>query len=615
MSRIAMRLGLLCLAFTTAAFGQTINSVTSAASFTPGSLSPGSIATIFGANLASSTTEAGSIPLPFTLADATVTVNGVTAPLFYASAVQINFQVPYETTPGTASVAVSVAGAGSAAFSVSVDDASPGIFSFGTNRAVAQNPDYSLNDSDSPVAAGSYITAYLTGLGPLDNPVADGAAAPQMPLSRATSSFSATIGGQNANVFFLGLSPGFVALAQADITIPALPSGTYPLVVTIDGIPSNGPLITVSGPASTAPQLTLLSSAAAAVGARNVALNGGAAYLCGTQAIAVVDISDPANPAVIATVGQADLNGSGTYCGLLGNSLIEVVNTQTLVVYDVTDPTSPTLLTSFSAALPFAGDIFFAGTTGFLTTDWFSYDTGSNSIYAQHGELYAYDFSNPAQPVFDSSLQPSSAPASQDASPRFGGVAPDNQNAYIVSTTSTGGDTSGGSAQVQVIDISNPADMQAIGDVIIPEAGVATAIAVQDGTALVSGNTMGWRNPGLPNFDFTGVVTLTALDVSDPTSPTVVSTVGTNIQSSFGALISPLGNGFFAVSILAPADNNDGGPLGSGSLGVVDATDPRNLQLLTMDSLVGLQGIAVSGSYLYAATSAGLSVYQITGPN
>jgi len=146
---------------------------------------------------------------------------------------------------------------------------------------------------------------------------------------------------------------------------------------------------------------------------------------------------------------------------------------------------------------------------------------------------------------------------------------------------------------------------------------IATAIAVQGNTALVAGNTQSWRNPGVPNFDFTGVLTLTALDISDPRNPSVLSTLVTTVATAFdiGPIISPLGNGCFALSIPPPADNTNGGPAGCGQLGVVDATDPQNLKLTTMDSLTGLQGIAVSGSKLYAATANGLSIYQITSPN
>jgi hypothetical protein len=44
--------------------------------------------------------------------------------------------------------------------------------------------------------------------GALDSPVPEDKAALAAPLSRATSPFLATIGGQNTNVFFLGLAPG-----------------------------------------------------------------------------------------------------------------------------------------------------------------------------------------------------------------------------------------------------------------------------------------------------------------------------------------------------------------------------------------------------------------------
>ena len=132
-----------------------ISSIANCASFTVNSLSPGSFATIFGTNLVgqSNSSSFSSLPLPKTLGGAIVTVNGISAPLLYASPTQINFQIPYETTVGTASVIVNAGYASSTPFSAPIAAASPGIFSFGTNRAVAQNPDGSLNDSNNGVGA------------------------------------------------------------------------------------------------------------------------------------------------------------------------------------------------------------------------------------------------------------------------------------------------------------------------------------------------------------------------------------------------------------------------------------------------------------------------------
>jgi uncharacterized protein (TIGR03437 family) len=119
-----------------------------------------------------------------------------------------------------------------------VAQAAPYLFQNSTGDAIVQNQDYSVNTASNPAAAGSTVTVYLTGIGPLDNPVATGAAAPATPLSRATLSFSAAIGSATVTPLFLGLTPGFVGLAQANITIPAGTSGKQALTITVNGVTS-----------------------------------------------------------------------------------------------------------------------------------------------------------------------------------------------------------------------------------------------------------------------------------------------------------------------------------------------------------------------------------------
>jgi adhesin/invasin len=227
----------------------TISAVVNGASFLR-PLAPGSWMTLGGQNLAKAVATANAVPFPTTLGGVRVRVNNTFVPLLYVSSIQVNVQLPYEIPAGQATAVIEVDGTSSASFPFQVTATGPGIFVFGNNRAVVQNVDASgavtLNTSDDPVKAGGIIIAYLTGQGPLDNPLATNALAPSSPLSRATSTYSATIGTRPAAVAFLGMTPGFVALAQANITVPDdLPTGDYPLVISVGGVDSNGPLISV----------------------------------------------------------------------------------------------------------------------------------------------------------------------------------------------------------------------------------------------------------------------------------------------------------------------------------------------------------------------------------
>jgi uncharacterized protein (TIGR03437 family) len=206
--------------------------------------------TLTGSNFAASVGQATSTPLPTILNGVRVRVNNLQAPVYYVSSTQINVQLPYEIPAGQATAVVEVNGASSAPASFTVVPAAPGIFAYGDNRAVVQNVDaqggVTLNTSDNPIKAGGVIIAYLTGQGPLDNPVTTGAVASGA-LASATSPYTVTIGGKQAQAVFLGMTPGFIALAQANIVVPAdLATSDYPIVVTVGGVASNGPVISVA---------------------------------------------------------------------------------------------------------------------------------------------------------------------------------------------------------------------------------------------------------------------------------------------------------------------------------------------------------------------------------
>ena len=222
-----------------------IGAVVNGASFAAASLAPGAAITISGTNLATSTAHFTSAP-PATLEGTSVSINGQNIPLFYVSPTQINGQVPFEIPPGAATLKVTANGATSSAFSLTVADAAPGIFLVGTNRAAATNPDGSVNSSTNPAATGAIVTVYFTGIGPLDHPVATGGSAPlDGTLCKPTRPVTVTIGDQLVDVQFAGLTPGSISLAQANVVMPQLPSGDYPIVIKVGSASSNAPLISV----------------------------------------------------------------------------------------------------------------------------------------------------------------------------------------------------------------------------------------------------------------------------------------------------------------------------------------------------------------------------------
>ncbi len=215
------------------------------ASFT-NQISPGALFSIFGDRLASAESFALSTPLPTALGNTAVCLDGQPVPLVYSSTNQLNGQAPYEVRTGQPAYLRVFTPAGvSAPLAVTFSPTAPGIFQYGQSHAIAVNPDGRLNSPTTPVRSGQAVVVYLSGTGQLDNPVPTNQLAPANPLSRPTAAVSATLNGIPAPVLFLGLTPGFIGLAQANLTIPDLPPGTYDLIITIGAAASAPVRLTV----------------------------------------------------------------------------------------------------------------------------------------------------------------------------------------------------------------------------------------------------------------------------------------------------------------------------------------------------------------------------------
>ncbi|MEO8026488.1 MAG: hypothetical protein ABI823_08440 [Bryobacteraceae bacterium] len=215
----------------------------------PAPVAPGSIVAIFGVNLAADPRDAADGVWPKQLGATSVELNGVAIPLYYVSSSQLVGQLPYDLASGPVTAVVKRDGKSSNKVTLHIADASPGIFqSAGSKQAAALNQDgLTVNTSATPEARGNVVVVFLTGQGAVSLSVAPGESAPLDALAYATSSYSATIGGIDAAVQFLGLTPGSIGLAQANIVIPSgvTPGDAVPVMIEVGGRKSNPATIAV----------------------------------------------------------------------------------------------------------------------------------------------------------------------------------------------------------------------------------------------------------------------------------------------------------------------------------------------------------------------------------
>jgi uncharacterized protein (TIGR03437 family) len=221
--------------------------VLNGASFTKGqAVAPGAEVAIYGSGLASTTVDHSTVPLSISLGGTSVTFNGVSAPLYFVSDGQVNAQMPWSMTAGTATIVVTKGGVQSAPVSVSIANVAPGVFSTpaGAGYAIAINADGTLAAPAGaipglithPAHAGDTLVVYATGLGAVSPADANGAASLDA-LRTALITPGVTIGGKSAAVAFAGLTPQFPAINQLNVVVPSGVTGnSLPLQLIEGGI-------------------------------------------------------------------------------------------------------------------------------------------------------------------------------------------------------------------------------------------------------------------------------------------------------------------------------------------------------------------------------------------
>jgi len=233
----------------------TVASVSAASFAAGGTLAPESIAAAFGANLATDTQPAPSLPLPTQLAGVSVKVRDSAsaerlAPLFYVSSGQINYQVPHGTAAGLATVTVTSGDSFVAAGMVEIAGVAPGLFSAnasgqGVAAALAFRLKADGTQQFEPVArfdsAQNRFVAVPIDLGPETDQVFLVLWGAGIKFRSALSAVSSTIGGASSEVLFADAAPGFVGLDQVNLRISRslVGSGEVDVALSVDGKAAN----------------------------------------------------------------------------------------------------------------------------------------------------------------------------------------------------------------------------------------------------------------------------------------------------------------------------------------------------------------------------------------
>lgn len=228
----------------------------SAASYRNNPLATDGIVTAFGQNFATTTQAAPTgTALPTTLAGASITITDAlnvarTAPLFFVSPTQINFQVPQGTAPGAANLAFRNTNGTLSLGTANIANIAPALFAAnasgrGLAAAVVQRTRADGSQSFEPVARFDTTQNQFVAV-----PIDLGAATDRVFLvmfgsgfryRSALSAVGVTLGGTAAPVSFAGAQGSFIGLDQVNIELPRSLAGRGELdaVLTVDGQTAN----------------------------------------------------------------------------------------------------------------------------------------------------------------------------------------------------------------------------------------------------------------------------------------------------------------------------------------------------------------------------------------
>ncbi len=346
--------------------------------------------------------------------------------------------------------------------------------------------------------------------------------------------------------------------------------------------------------------------------------NGHLVYASGSSGISVYDVTNPATPQLLRTVGTSasilKIHGDKLYALRRGGGADPI----DLSIYSLADPQNPQFL-GVTPEIHYSNALHMVVTdTHVFVTIWsISYLLGSNDIKYQTGDVLSIDVSVPAAPHLDGVLR-NTYGTNNDGIGQFlnvdnsGGdgnlweIAQVDPNTLLVAgSTSILNNTHTGSGVIDVVDISDPTHMSIVRSLVIPGTVQAVGLSVAGNRAFVTGSTDGW-NDFTPALDFAGNTVLASLDISNPRNPVLLGTETLNRASagpSFQFTV-PLGNGLFGFSSYGATPDHP-------ALFLVDANDPMNLVTSNTTVPAAVSTLDGLGNFVYTVSSSGLIIYQI----
>jgi uncharacterized protein (TIGR03437 family) len=223
--------------------------VSNAAGTTPqAAVAPGSIVSIFGANLATDTFLAPDGMLPQTLGSLTARVGDRVLPLFFVSPQQINANLPDDIGLGTQVLTVSPDNQPDVRVAFNVVRNAPGLFPVAVGDqafAMAFHEDGSPIGTDSPARSGELVTVYGTGFGPADHVRLEGFPIPQSPPYLMADGAVVQAGDASITADKAFAVPGRFGVDAVRFRLDGVGSGNVTFKVTVNGADSNTVLLPV----------------------------------------------------------------------------------------------------------------------------------------------------------------------------------------------------------------------------------------------------------------------------------------------------------------------------------------------------------------------------------